>query len=281
MLIFATGRKQTMKRMCTAAFLALWLALTGGAAAQEASYADGIYRGFYYDGGIEQIAIQFELQDGVFQSVVYRGVKYKDGDYMSDDASDAQKAALRQYRELAAYLVGKGVDAIDDLYAPYGIVEDIDAVTTATMQSSKLISALWDGLNRRPFKLLSTAKLPAAGDFADGVYRGSYMEDGEEEVAVEFTLENNVFSDVRYRALSYHGVDYLSPDAPEDAKRVAGQFEALLAHLQGQPVDAVNDLYQPGDIAPDVDGFSGATLRAPKVISAIWDALNRHAWHVE
>lgn len=222
-----------MKRMCTAAFLALWLALTGGAAAQEASYADGIYRGFYYDGGIEQIAIQFELQDGVFQSVVYRGVKYKDGDYMSDDASDAQKAALRQYRELAAYLVGKGVDAIDDLYAPYGIVEDIDAVTTATMQSSKLISALWDGLNRRPFKLLSTAKLPAADDFADGVYRGSYMEDGEEEVAVEFTLENNVFSDVRYRALSYHGVDYLSPDAPEDAKRVAGQFEALLAHLQG------------------------------------------------
>ena len=270
-----------MKRMCTAAFLALWLALTGGAAAQEASYADGIYRGFYYDGGIEQIAIQFELQDGVFQSVVYRGVKYKDGDYMSDDASDAQKAALRQYRELAAYLVGKGVDAIDDLYAPYGIVEDIDAVTTATMQSSKLISALWDGLNRRPFKLLSTAKLPAAGEFADGVYRGSYMEDGEEEVAVEFTLENNVFSDVRYRALSYHGVDYLSPDAPEDARRVAGQFEALLAHLQGQPVDAVNDLYQPGDIAPDVDGFSGATLRAPKVISAIWDALNRHAWHVE
>ena len=122
-----------MKRICMAALLALALALTGGAAAQESQYADGIYRGFYYDGGIEQIAIQFELQDGVFQSVVYRGVKYKDGDYMSDDASDAQKAALRQYRELAAYLVGKGVDAIDDLYAPYGIVEDIDAVTTATM----------------------------------------------------------------------------------------------------------------------------------------------------
>lgn len=157
-----------MKRMCTAAFLALWLALTGGAAAQEASYADGIYRGFYYDGGIEQIAIQFELRGGVFQSVVYRGVKYKDGDYMSDDASDAQKAALRQYRELAAYLVGKDVDAIDDLYTPYGIVEDIDAVTTATMQSSKLISALWDGLNRRPFKLLSTAKLPRPANSPTG-----------------------------------------------------------------------------------------------------------------
>lgn len=160
-------------------------------------------------------------------------------------------------------------------------MEDIDAVTTATMQSSKLISALWDGLNRRPFKLLSTAKLPAAGDFADGVYRGSYMEDGEEEVAVEFTLENNVFSDVRYRALSYHGVDYLSPDAPEDAKRVAGQFEALLAHLQGQPWTPSTTSTSPATSRPDVDGFSGATLRAPKVISAIWDALNRHAWHVE
>ena len=90
------------------------------------------------------------------------------------------------------------------------------------------------------------------------------MEDGEEAVAVEFTLENNVFSDVRYRALSYHGVDYLSPDAPEDAKRVAGQFEALLAHLEGQPVDAVNDLYQPGDIAPDVDGSAALPCARPR-----------------
>lgn len=38
---------------------------------------------------------------------MYRGVKYKDGDYMSEDASDAQKAILRQYRQLADYLVGK------------------------------------------------------------------------------------------------------------------------------------------------------------------------------
>lgn len=268
-----------MKRLCI--ILALLLALTGQALAQETEYPDGIYRGFYYDGGIEQIAIQFELQDGVFQSLLYRGVRYKDGDYMSEDASDYQKAALRQYRELAAYLVGRGVDAIDDLYDPYGIVEDIDAVTTATMQSSKLISALWDGLNRRPFKLLSTAKLPAAGDFADGLYRGFYMEDGQEEVAVEFTLKSNVFSTLRYRALSYRGQDYLDPGAGEEVRAVAGQFGQLLSYLEGKPVDCVNDLYQPGNIASDADGLSGATIRAPKVISAIWDALNRHAYHVE
>ena len=64
MLIFATGRKQTMKRMCTAAFLALWLALTGARRRRRRPMPDGIYRGFYYDGGIEQIAIQFELKDG-------------------------------------------------------------------------------------------------------------------------------------------------------------------------------------------------------------------------
>ena len=132
-----------MKRIATLMILLIALALP--VAAQE--YADGIYRGFYYDGGIEQIAIQFELKDGKFDSLVYRGVKYKDGDYMSEDASDAQKAILRQYRQLADYLVGKGVSAIDDLYSPYDIVEDLDAVTTATMKAGKLVSALWDGLN--------------------------------------------------------------------------------------------------------------------------------------
>ena len=114
----------------------LLLCLVFAAQAQGETYPDGIYRGFYYDGGIEQIAIQFEIRNGVFDSVVYRGVKYKDGDYMIEDASDAQKATLRQYRQLADYLIGKGVEAIEDLYQPYKIVDDVDAVTTATMQSS-------------------------------------------------------------------------------------------------------------------------------------------------
>ena len=106
-----------MKRI--SALTILLAALAFPAAAQE--YADGIYRGFYYDGGIEQIAIQFELKDGRFDSLVYRGVKYKDGDYMSEDASDAQKAILRQYRQLADYLIGKDVSAIDDLYSLWRI----------------------------------------------------------------------------------------------------------------------------------------------------------------
>ena len=113
-----------MKRLF--ALIALLLAFVCPALAQD--YPDGIYRGFYYDGGIEQIAIQFELKDGIFTSLIYRGVKYKDGDYMNEDASDAQKAILHQYRQLAEYLVGKDISAIDDLYSPYDIGEDLDAL---------------------------------------------------------------------------------------------------------------------------------------------------------
>ena len=264
-----------MRKMLAA--LLLFVLLAPLALAQD-SYPDGIYRGFYYDGGIEQIAIQFEIRNGRFDSIVYRGVKYKDGNYMIEDASDAQKATLRQYQQLADYLVGKGVEAIDDLYSPYDIVENVDAVTTATMQSSKLISALWDGLNRRPYKLVDTTKLPAPETYADGVYRGTYMEDGGEEVALEFLIKDGYFADVSYRMLQYKGRDYLSEEASSAEKQIAAQFAALTHYLEGKPVAAVSDLYRPGEIAPDMDGFSGATIRAPKVISAIWDALGRHAY---
>ena len=250
------------------------------ASALAADYPDGIYRGFYYDGGIEQIAIQFQMEDGVFTSIVYRSVKYKDGDYMIEDASDAQKATLAQYEQMADHLIGKGVEAISDLYSPYDIVHDVDAVTSATVQSSKLISALWDGLNRRPFKLIDTSKLPEAESYQNGLYRGSYMESGSEEVAVEFRLEDNAFADLSYRALQYKGVDYLAPDAPEAVRLIRGQFEQLLAYLEGRPVSAVNELYQPGYMVDDTDVSAGATIRAPKVISAIWDALNRHAYSI-
>ena len=257
------------------------LMLAAPAAAAAAEYPDGIYRGFYYDGGIEQIAIQFELRGGVFDSIVYRGVKYKDGDYMIEDASDAQKAILDQYRQLAGHLIGKGVEAIDDLYEPYAIVENVDAVTTATMQSSKLISALWDGLNRRPYKLVDTTKLPAAQPYADGVYRGSYMEDGGEQVALEFSIRDGGFTEIHFRTLQYKGADCLAGDAPHAAAQVATQFQQLIDYLVGKPIAAVNDLYLPGNIAADTDVSSGATLRAPKVISAIWDGLSRHAFRVD
>lgn len=265
-----------MKR--SLALLALLLASAFPAFAEN--YPDGIYRGFYYDGGIEQIAIQFELKDEVFTSLIYRGVKYKDGDYMSEDASDAQKAILHQYRQLSDYLIGKNVSAIDDLYSPYDIVEDLDAVTTATMKSGKLISALWDGLNRHPYKIVDTTKLPEAEPYQDGVYRGSYMEDGGEQVALEFTLSDNRFTEIHYTTLQYKNEDYLLSDAETAQGKISAQFGQLLDYLVGKDVSSVNQLYLPGQIASDTDVSTGATLRAPKVISAIWDALGRHAYTI-
>ena len=265
-----------MKR--SLALLALLIVLVCPALAQD--YPDGIYRGFYYDGGIEQIAIQFELKDDVFTSLIYRGVKYKDGDYMSEDASDAQKAILHQYRQLSDYLIGKNVSAIDDLYSPYDIVEDLDAVTTATMKSGKLISALWDGLNRHPYKIVDTTKLPEAEPYQDGVYRGSYMEDGGEQVALEFTLSDNRFTEIHYTTLQYKNEDYLLSDAETAQGKISAQFGQLLDYLVGKDVSSVNQLYLPGQIASDTDVSTGATLRAPKVISAIWDALGRHAYTI-
>ena len=269
-----------MKRLLMICLCAAMLLAASFAAGENAEYPDGIYRGFYYDGGIEQIAIQFEIRGGVFDSVVYRGEKYKDGDYMIEDASDAQKATLRQYQQLADYLIGKGVEAIDDLYQPYDIVDDVDAVSTATMQSSKLISALWDGLNRHPYKLVDTTKLPTAETYADGVYRGTYMEGGGEEVVLEFAIKGGVFLEIAYRTLAYKGEDYLSEGASKYAKDIAVQFQALIDYLVGKPVSAVNDLYLPGEIASDTDVSSAATLRAPKVISAIWEGLNKNAYTI-
>lgn len=109
-----------MRRILCVALTVMLFALCP--AVQATEYADGIYRGFYYDGGIEQLAIQFELDNGLFTSIVFRGVRYKDGNYMSEDASDAQKAAYKQYRQLADHLIGRGPEAIPDLYTPYDFV---------------------------------------------------------------------------------------------------------------------------------------------------------------
>ena len=107
------------------------------------------------------------------------------------------------------------------------------------------------------------------------------MEDGGEQIALEFSIRDNSFVDIAFTTLQYKGEDYLAQDASAPVRAVAGQFEQLIAYLVGRPVSDVNRLYRPGEIVQDADVFSGATLRAPKVISAIWDALGRHAYRID
>ena len=106
------------------------------------------------------------------------------------------------------------------------------------------------------------------------------MEDGGEQVALEFTLNDNRFTEIHYTTLQYKNEDYLSSDAETAQGKISAQFGQLLDYLVGKDVSSVNQLYLPGQIASDTDVSTGATLRAPKVISAIWDALGRHAYTI-
>lgn len=110
-----------------------------------------------------------------------------------------------------------------------------------------------------------------AATHRDGTYRGNFLDRGENQVTVEFKLEDDIVTSAKYRGLEYRGVNYLKEEkvAVERAKH-----EALLTHLVGRNIDeSLDDLYNPGDIE-----MAGATIRSNKVRSAIKDALNRGAY---
>lgn len=266
-----------MRRWCV---LLLILICSCGAAEESAHYQDGVYRGFYYSDGFEQVAVQFELKDGRFASVVLRGLNNRWGSLLAEDASETQKEKLRHFTVLCNHLIGKDVDAIDELYHPDELLIAAGYTPSENVPYEKLISALWDGVNHRPFKLVDTSKLPAADPYPDGVYTGVYSDDDGEQVVISFSISDNVFTDIRYQKLAYKGVDYLDESAGPSGIKIAGQFQALIDYLVGKPVSAVNDLYLPGEIALDTDVSSAATLRAPKVISAIWEGLNKNAYTI-
>jgi len=267
-----------MRRWCV--LLLLVLLCSCGAAEESARYQDGVYRGFYYSDGLEQVAVQFELRDGKFVSVVLRRLNNRWGSLLAEDASEKQKERLQHFTVLCNHLIGKDVDAINELYHPDELLVAAGYTPSENVPYEKLISALWDGVNRRPFKLVDTSKLPEADPYPDGMYTGVYNDDDGEQVVISFILSDNVFTDMYYQKLAYKGIDYLDENAGLSDVKVAGQFQALIDYLVGKPVSAVNDLYLPGEIAMDTDVSSAATLRAPKVISAIWEGLNKNAYTI-
>lgn len=117
------------------------------------TYENGTYRGSYVDGDINQISVEFVIKDNKYESLKYRALAYKGEDYLKEDATGVIKNIRDQYQQVADYLVGKEIKAVNDLYKPGEIAKDMDAVTGATLRSNKLISAIWDGLNRHPYKL--------------------------------------------------------------------------------------------------------------------------------
>lgn len=265
-----------MRRWLLALLISLLFCCAG--AAESAEYQDGVYRGFYYQDGMEQVAVQFELKDGVFKSLVLRKLKNQNGSFMDEQAEAWKKNALTHFTVLCNYLVGKEADAIHELYAPAEILAQAGLEMSEHIHYPKLVSALWDALSRRPYKLVDTSKLPEAEPYPDGMYTGVYSDDDGEQVVLDFTVRDNTITQISYRKLAYKGIDYLSEEASVAVQQVAGQFGQLIEYLVDKDLTAVNDLYQPDQIAQDTDISSAATLRAPKIISAIWEGLNKNAY---
>ena len=268
-----------MKRWLLAALM--MLLFCSAALGEGVLYRDGVYRGFYYQDGREQVAVQFEIKGGLFKSVVLRSLTNRWGNLLDEDADKNQKEKLAHFNVLCDYLEGKEIDSINDLYYPDEILLSAGYMPNANVPYEKLLSAMWDGLNRRPFKLVNTSKLPEALPYPDGIYMGRYSDADGEQVVLLFAVAGNRIKEIHYEKLEYKGIDYMASGAGEDVKKIARQFEQLIEYLVGKDLSAVNDLYQPGNIAQDTDVSSAATLRAPKVISAIWEGLNKNAYTID
>lgn len=243
-------------------------------------YANGTYRGSFYDSGIQQVSIQFSLVDNIVTAVSYRALAYKDIDYRVEKENPLHVAVAEQFEDLIQYMIGKDVNnVLVEMYAPANIVSDkvveADTITGATVRSSKVISAVYDGLNRGPY-----SKGTPSISYENGTYRGAFSDGGYQQVGVQFTLEDNKVKAISYRTLDYRGVNYRAEKEDPKTLAVYNQFVELIQHLEGKDIrTTLDDLYKPTLIVSDVeleaDTITGATVRSGKVISAINDGLNR------
>lgn len=113
-------------------------------------------------------------------------------------------------------------------------------------------------------------------NYEDGVYRGTYIDAGPVQMAVEFRLRDGVVEVIEFRHLKRDDTYYLGSEE-EPYRSVIKQYLELLDYLKGKNLPGtIGDLYYPENIVQlEVDGYTAATLRSPKIISAVRDALNR------
>ena len=112
--------------------------------------------------------------------------------------------------------------------------------------------------------------------YEDGTYRGVFIDQHSIQVNVQFTLKNGVITEAEFRHL-YRDEDYRLGAEHEPYKSVIAQYQEALDHLVGKKLQRhLADLYRPAEIVTTrVDGYTAATIRSNKIISAIRDALNR------
>lgn len=228
-------------------------------------YPDGVYRGTYYDYSTEQLTVEFEIRDQQFEDIRFIGMRYRDGDYMGADATQAQKAIVAQYQTAAGYLLQKSVASLTDLYRKPEIIPDVDAVTGATLKSSAMVSAIYDGLSRMPYNWVETGPTLIDMPVCDGVYRGFFYENGIERIAVSFELKDGVFISSQVRSLK----DEQGADC-ENTSKAFQTISRCLAYLESKPLSALAGL---DSIVARMPSGDSETVR--KLRCAIFGGLSR------
>ncbi|MCH8513440.1 MAG: FMN-binding protein [Kiritimatiellae bacterium] len=111
----------------------------------------------------------------------------------------------------------------------------------------------------------------------DATYRGAFIDEGIIQVNLQFTLVDGMVTEASFRHLVGAIPEYNLDNQQEPYRSVVAQYEEALQHLVGKSLrDHLPDLYEPGGIITlEVDGYTGATIRSTKIISAVRDALNR------
>ncbi len=237
-------------------------------------YADGRYRGTYGDSGEMQVSIQFDIEDNHISNISFRHLSYSGNDYRGAEEGDPLYEIAQQHIQAVDYLEGKPLEAIFELHDTSGYVDDVDTFSGATIRGNKIFSSIMDGLNRGIYSPTNGLD-PVIGDYPDGRYRGTYGDSGDMQVSIQFRLESGNLSDISFRHLYYSGNDYREMEEGDPLYGIVQQHEQIAEYLDGKPIATIYELHSPGDFVDDVDTFSGATIRANKVFSAIVDGLNR------
>ncbi|ERP30716.1 hypothetical protein [Chitinivibrio alkaliphilus] len=112
--------------------------------------------------------------------------------------------------------------------------------------------------------------------YEDGQYRGVFIDGSDIQVNIQFTLENDHVTEASFRHLR-RDEDYNIDAEEEPWASVIQQYHEALNHLVGKDItEHLEDLYTPEAIVTtEVDGYTSATIRSNKLISAIRDGLNR------
>ncbi|MCR8916355.1 cytochrome b5 domain-containing protein [Marinobacter panjinensis] len=158
-----------------------------------------------------------------------------------------------------------------------GVIEGSESVSASVEPESPFTSAPADTVDSRSEQMMLAL---APGTYLDGTYRGNFIDRGQIQVSLQFRLENGHIKAMSYRHLVYGDENYLTMEEGAELYPVLRQYQQISEHLEEAPLTAIFQLYQPGNVVDDIDGYSGATLRGSKVLSAIRDGLNRgvYAW---